>query len=139
MSRLSRFLDTGPRARLVFIRNHDKIESIPTLNISFEVARFIHDNKPADLKNNCFSFIKRIIFENTFSHPILGKIIYLSNIGVLFEPELGLDVDLFLSNISRNILTLIDWDGELKFPYLYFLRPTSSHRIKVDNLNYITI
>lgn len=135
LSQLSSFLDTSPRYKFVFVRNPEKLVNVPSVDLGFELASFIHNNESSDY----LPFIKELISKKTFSHPTLGKVVYLRNIGILFEPELGLDVSLFLTNLSRNTLLLLDWNGQLKYPYIYFLRTDSKHRIKIDNLNYITL
>ena len=135
LSQLSSFLYTSPRYKFVFVRNPEKLVNVPSVDLGFELASFIHNHE----SSGYLPFIKELISKKTFFHPTLGKVVYLRNIGILFEPELGLDVSLFLTNLSRNTLLLLDWNGQLKYPYFYFLRTDSKHRIKIDSLNYITL
>lgn len=136
---LTSFLNIGPRYRFAFVRNEDRLCHVPFVNVGHSVAAYIHDNEHSDLKADCFSYIKQLIASHTERHPEIGKYIYLKNIGILFEPELGLDVSMFLANISRNTLLLIDWRGEMVYPYLYFLHSGSKQKINLSQLNYITI
>lgn len=138
-SRLTSFLDSGPRNKFVFVKNVDLLADIPSVNIGYELASYIQSIDNTDFKSDCMPYIKKLISDNTILHPILGKYIYLKNIGILFEPELGLDVNLFLTNQSRNTLLLLDWNGQMKYPYMYFLQTDSKHRIKIDTLNYTTL
>lgn len=135
LSQLSSFLYTSPRYKLVFVRNPESLDNVPSVDLGFELASFIHDNESPDY----LPFIKNLISKQTFLHPSLGKVVYLRNLGILFEPELGLDVSLLLSNLSKNTLLLLDWNGQIKYPYIYFLHSGSKHRIKIDNLNYIAL
>lgn len=139
LKEITAFLNISPRSRLVFVRNLDRTQNIPRVNLGEEVASFIVSSRETDDATNIQSFIKQLIAERTTVHPELGKFIFLTNIGILFEPELSLDVELLLSNLSRNILLLLDWNGEFKLPYLYFLTKNSKNRIKISNLNYIAI
>lgn len=109
--------------------------NVPSVDLGFELASFIHNNESPGY----LPFIKELISKNTFSHLTLGKIVYLRNIGILFEPDLGLDVSLFFTNLSRNTFLLLDWNGQMKYPYMYFLQTESKHRIKIDTLNYMTL
>lgn len=136
---LTSFLNIGPRYRFAFVRNEDKVLHVPSVNVGYCVASYIKDNEHSDLKAECFSYIKQLIAIHTQHHPEIGKYVYLKNIGILFEPEIGLDVSIFLSNISRNTLLLIDWNGEMVYPYLYFLHSGSKYKLKLSQLNYITI
>lgn len=139
LKELTSFLNIGPRYRFAFVRNEDRLCHVPFVNVGHYVAAYIHDNEHSDLKAECFSYVKQIISTHTQHRPEIGKYIYLKNIGIMFEPELGLDVSLFLANISRNTLLLIDWKGEMVYPYLYFLHSGSKHKINLSQLNYITI
>ena len=136
---INAFLNVAPRSRLVFVRNLERTEKISRVNLGKEVASFIVSSRESDETPNIQSFIKQLITERTTVHPEIGKFIFLTNIGILFEPELSLDVELLLSNLSRNILLFLDWNGEFKFPYMYFLSKNSKNRIKISNLNYITV
>lgn len=139
LNSLTSFLYLGPRYRFVFVKNKFFLSEIQSLNIGYKVAEFIHNTDNINIKQECFSYIKQLIAENTVKYAELGKTIYLTNIGILFEPELGLDVNLFLTNLSRNTLLLLDWDGEYKHPYLYFKYRDSKNKIDLSKLNYITI
>lgn len=136
---ISSFLNLAPRYKFVFVRYADKLGNIPVVNVGQEVASFIHDNKHSDLKAECYNFIKHLISSNAQINVELGKYVYLTNIGILFEPEIGLDVELFLKNISRNTILFLDWNGEFKYPYLHFLHSDSKNRINLSQLNYIII
>ena len=139
LKEITSFLNISPRSKLVFVRNIERTANIPRVNLGEEVASFIVSSRETDDTTNIQSFIKQLIAERATIHPELGKFIFLTNIGILFEPELSLDVELILSNLSRNILLLLDWKGEFKLPYLYFLTKNSKNRIKISNLNYISI
>lgn len=139
LNTLTSFLDLGPRYRFVFVKNKALLGNMPSLNIGYKVAEFIHNSDNINIKQDCFSYVKQLIADCTVKYAELGKTIYLTNIGILFEPELGLDVNLFLTNLSRNTLLLLDWDGEYKHPYLYFKHRDSKNKIDLSKLNYITI
>lgn len=136
---LLRFLENGPRHRLVFVKDTHRTNSNIGVDVGWAVAKYLHDNYLGNIKAESQSFIKKLIYDNISTHPQFGKYIYLRNIGVLFEPELGLNVGLFLTNLSRNTLLLLDWNGQMKYPYMYFLHTNSKHRIKIDTLNYMTL
>lgn len=139
LKELTSFLNIGPRYRFAFVRNEDKVCHVPSVNVGHSVAAFIQDNEHIDLNAECFSYIKQLIATNTLHNSEIGKYIYLKNIGILFEPEIGLDVSMFLTNISRNTLLLIEWRGEMVYPYLYFLHSGSKYKLNLSQLNYITI
>lgn len=139
LKEISSFLNIAPRYRFAFVRNTERLCGMPSVNVGHEVAAFIHENEHTDIKAECFSFIKQLISKHTQNNSEIGKYIYLTNIGILFEPEIGLDVNMFLTNLSRNTMLILDWNGEVKYPYLYFLHSGSKHKINLSQLNYITI
>ena len=48
LSQLSSFLDTSPRYKFVFVRNREKLVNVPSVDLGFELASFIHNNESSD-------------------------------------------------------------------------------------------
>lgn len=83
------------------------------LDVGFEIAKFItlaSDKKylSVDVQDHFYKLIKEYSFSNaTISSPT----IILSNIGILFEADLQLNVTLIISNLSKSFHVVLAWNG----------------------------
>ena len=139
---LGRYMASASRYRLAVILTDRASEDEHILNIGKELASAI---KPLDRRPEVqFQFavqqaLDSIIREHSFTDPTFGECIVLANPGILFEPELGIDVADFLRRISKNRLTILLWPGEANEDGLWFLRVSSSYRINNSEINYIIL
>lgn len=83
--------------------------------------------------------VNQVIQEHTFKDPVLGDVVIIENPGILFEPELHIDVPELLRRVSRNTLVILLWPGEVSKDKLSFLRPTSAYCIHQSDTNYIVL
>ena len=112
------------------------------LNMGRELAKVI----PAFDRHNELAFqfsvqeaVNQIVRQHTFSEPNLGDILIIENPGILFEPELHIDVPELFRRISRNTLVVLLWQGEITKDKLYFLRSSSGYCISQSEINYILL
>lgn len=68
-----------------------------------------------------------------------GEYLAIHNLGILFEPELNIDVLTLLDKYSRNKALFIRWEGEIKNNTLYFLSEKKGQKILIKNLSHIII
>ena len=83
--------------------------------------------------------LNRIVRGKVFVDEELGEVVVLENLGILFEPGLGIDVVRFLRKVSKITLTVLLWPGEIGEDRLYFLNRESEITLKQTDINYITI
>ena len=83
--------------------------------------------------------VNRIVRDHTISEPNLGDVVIIENPGILFEPELHIDVPELLRRVSRNTLVILLWEGEITKDKLYFLRSSSGYYISQSEINYILL
>lgn len=140
---LERFLSSAPRYRLAVLGvNSPSGDDHRVLNMGRELAKTI----PAFDRHNELAFqfsvqeaVNRIVREHTISEPNLGDVVLVENLGILFEPELHIDVPELLRRVSRNTLVVLLWQGEITKDKLYFLRSSSSYCISQSEINYILL
>lgn len=83
--------------------------------------------------------LNRIVRGKVFVDEELGEVVVLENLGILFEPGLGIDVVSFLRKVSKTTLTVLLWPGEIGEDRIYFLNLESGITLKQTDINYITI
>lgn len=91
-----------------------------------------------------FALKAKSVIENIFnaaliSHNVYGKILALTNIGILLEPELKLDILSLFENFSRDNTLFLEWEGEIIDGSLYFLSKENGIKIDIHKLSYIAI
>ena len=139
---LEQFLSSAPRYRVAVLADNAPINGENVLNMGRELAIAISNlDRHNELK---FQFtvqeaVNRIIQEHTLTEPNLGEVVIIANPGILFEPELHIDVPELLRRISRNTLVILLWPGEITKDKLSFMRPSSPYCILLSETNYIVL
>ncbi len=99
-----------------------KLRQIPTMNIGKTLSNCLNLSitsksfLPQFELNLTTLFVKRAKFVHIFGIETLA--IY--NTGILFEPFLGLNPNLFIKDQSKNIFIILLWDGYYEYPGLFF-------------------
>ena len=139
---LERFLSSAPRYRMAVLGVSSLSGDDRVLNIGKELARVI----PAFDRHNDLAFqfsvleaVNRIVREHIITEPNLGEVVIIENPGILFEPELHIDVPELLRRVSRNTLVILLWEGEVNKDKLSFLRPSSNYCIQQSEITYIVL
>lgn len=135
-----RFLASSPRHRLLVVRDS---KSIPdgTLDLGLSLAQWI---KSRGNRDSHFSFdVQSEVFcsmaDATFSVSGIGTVIPVSNIGILFEPALGLTPEAFLARFSKNDILVLFWSGTVKGNRLYLPDDSSNCTIDLTEINHLVI
>lgn len=139
---LEQYLSSAPRYRMAVIGVKSSTEDESVLNIGRELASAI--TKLGRWDEMTFQFevqeaLNQVIQEHTFKDPVLGDVVIIENPGILFEPELHIDVPELLRRVSRNTLVILLWPGEVSKDKLSFLRSTSAYSIHQSDTNYIVL
>jgi len=139
---LERFISSAPRYRLAVRKTDSSFHEEKSLNLGRELALAV---EKLDRHNEVyFQFsvqdaISRIIKSHIFTDPVLGDVVILDNPGILFEPDLRIDVSDVLRRVSRNTLTILLWPGVIRPDKLFFLREGSHIAINQSEINYIIL
>ena len=138
--KIKAFLSGAPRYRIV-VDTTKKVDEL-YVDVGAELSQFLSVNKnisPSNLKFAVADERARLFRENKESHPDLGDFLRICNLGILFEPKLGIDIRQVLQNFSRNTLTIIHWQGDYDDNHLYFLSKEDGITIDLSNTNHIFI
>lgn len=141
-SELERFLSTAPRYRVVVAKWDEKVKEEKAVNIGREMASVISGLDRNDSFGLSFlveEAFRRAIKKNTFSDEKYGNVVVMENVGILFEPELGLNFTELLKSISKNTLVVLLWPGEIDWERLYFLSRNSNIFINQSDINYFVL
>lgn len=136
------FLSSAPRYKLVVTRDKQILTDLSVLDLGFHLSTFLKENDKFTNKELPFTIqeeLSRVINKNITCHPDYGEYICLSNLGILFEDELKINVLQTLQRFSRNRLVILHWEGEIKGSTLFFLSESSKYTINLHETNHIII
>lgn len=85
------------------------------------------------------SELDKILNDSLINHSNYGRMIAISNIGILLEPNLKQDLRVILEKYSNNNTLFVKWDGEIEGDYLYFLSKEKGIKISIHELSHIAI
>lgn len=135
---LSEYAKSQARNKIVFCK--DTIPDILPLNLgkslSESILRLDNLNK---LPMKITSEIDQLLKDAVVYHENFGNLIFIQNVGILFEPELKLNFVSFLDNYSQNNVLMMQWEGETDTDNLYFLSKEEGIKINIKHLSHITI
>lgn len=129
------FLRQNPKHKLVFT-NSEPAGFVFT-DLGYEMAtRLDGQSYPSVVATAAF---ESVATKGTQDHPIYGKYLAITNIGILFEPELKLNVRLLLESFSHNTLLVVCSDGVIQNDTFHFDDSTEDYDIALSGLSYFVI
>ncbi len=139
---ISFFLSAAPRYRFVVAPDRNILTDLPVFDLSYNLALFLKERK--EVRGEVLDFIiqdelLRLFNQNIQEHQELGKYICISNIGILFEKKLNINILLTFQRLSKNVLLILIWEGEIKQNRLFFLSKNSKHKIDLRETNHIIL
>ncbi len=139
-NRIAEFLSSAPRFKVVVLRDGSFDVSIPHVNVGLVLSTYLRENNLSDKAvNGAKDYLSAYISEAIQTDEVYGRYVCLTNLGILFEKRLDFAPAEFLSNIAKNTILLLHWEGVIRMQKLYFLDEDSKHFIDFRNTNYITI
>ena len=79
------------------------------------------------------------LFSEIKADAIIGKYLALENIGILFEPELMLDLRSLIESSSINKCLFIKSDGVIENDCYYPFPATTNYKVNLKGLSFVVI
>jgi hypothetical protein len=139
---ISHFLSAAPSYKFVVAPDEWMLENLSVFDLGFNLATLLKENDKFVKEDISFIIqdeLTRLFYQNINTHTEFGDYICLSNIGILFEKELNINVLQTFQRLSRNTLVILQWEGEIKGSTLFFLSENSKHKIDLREINHIII
>ena len=140
MDRLLAFIHSPSRNHLVL--SNGCLDGLKYTDVGFEVSCFVEDLiGDRHLSMRTQDYINRLFREHTFLSDHLGQYLALSNVGILFEPALKLDVESLLDRWSQNnTLFLNIGKGEITSNHFYLTKGCQEgYSVLLSSINFIVI
>ena len=118
------------------------LDGLKYTDVGLEVSCFIEDiigDRRLSMRTQ--DYINKLFRERTFLSDHLGQYLALSNVGILFEPALKLDVESLLDRWSQNITLFLDIGEGVVNKNRYFLTKgcQENYSVLLSSINFIEI
>lgn len=139
MIQIEKYLRQPSRNKLILLKNK-KVLDLEYIDLGNYISNCIYKNElNYKFSNRIFTHLDELVLESPTNHKTFGNYLALYNIGILFEPELKVNVSHFLEWYSQNLILFIEWEGSLDDNYLYFLTKENGFKVAIKNLSHIVI
>lgn len=125
------YLQQNIRNKIVFCR--EGIDGIRFINVGSELSQILGEN-PDDMVGADTAY-KQVLGQSQ-ENSLIGMYLALANIGILFEPDLRLDVRSILDAYSKNQCLIVKTNAEIADDRFYFLRKGDGTEVDLQGLSY---
>ena len=140
MGILKAFLSSSSRNHLVI--SDDCIVGFDYIDVGFEISAFIED-KISDrrLSMRVQDHLNVLLRSHICKSEEFDEYLALTNIGILFEPLLKIDLKGFLDRWSQNMILLLDvGKGHVQDNHLFLTQGCSrDYSVSLEGINYIEL
>ena len=126
-----KYVKQNSRNKIVFC--HEDIDGIRFVNVGFILSQLLNDEGNFE---NGYQLLSNRILNRTQYNELIGDYIAIENIGILFEPELKLDLCNILEYFSHNQCFIIKSEAEIRDDKYYFLIREDLATITLSGLSY---
>ena len=129
------YIKTSSRNKIVL--HKEPINGIVSIDIGLKLAEIIsnfsNDNRVA---MRASIELEKLLDESMVIHKGFGEIVAISNMGILFEPDLKIEINSLFDKYSKNNVLFVQWIGEIEKDALYFLTKEKGIKINLKNVSH---
>lgn len=133
-----RYFKSNPRNKIVI--STTPFEDITPLDVGKSLSEAIYsfvEEKLLSMKT--LGSLEKIFDSAVVSHQLYGKVLIIANIGILFEPNLKIDIAKLLERYSNDNALFLHWEGEYENGKFYFLTKKKGIELNIKNLSHLII
>ena len=128
------YLQQSTRNRIVFC--HDDIDGVDFVDVGKEMALLLVGRQQ---NNTGLDAIYKLVLNKSRQCDSIGMYLAIENIGILFEPELKLDLRSLFNHYSKNQCLIVRTEAKIENDTLYFLDTSDNASINLQGLSYTII
>lgn len=130
LDEIKQYIAQQTRNHIVFTQRG--IDELSFVDVGLCVSQLLNEEQaPSD----CY----KEVLNQTFHHESLGQYLAIRNIGILFEPELHIDMRSVLDTYSKNQCLIVQTEAEIQQDRCFFLSPPDGIEVNLQNLSFIII
>lgn len=137
-NKIAEYLKSQSRNKIVYYKNSFfDFAPVDIGNLLSQVIYKWNDDNKLSMKVS--TELDDILKQAMINHNCYGKMLAISNIGILLEPNLKQDIRRLFEKHSNNNVLFVKWEGEIDNEYLYFLTKKNGIKIDIKNVSHITL
>ena len=105
LTNIKNYISQNTRNKIVICR--DYIDDLQFINVGYDLSKLLSKN------SHNYEEAVSVIIDKTYHDETIGNYLALSNIAILFEPELKINVSDILDTYSKNQCLIIQTDMEI--------------------------
>lgn len=129
--KISELVAQNTRNKLVFCDHN--IDELHFVDVGFELSLRLSRSSLDD-----DSALADVLGHSSY-HDKIGFYLAISNIGILFEPELKFNIRNILDSYSKNNVLIIQSDAEIQNGTFYFLKKSDRSAVNLQGLTYLIV
>lgn len=136
--KLSEYISSSSRNKLVFLK--ENVLNLKFLDVgkSFS-SKILSQSEDPRLSLKSKIILDKLLLDSMNVDDVHGKYLALSNIGILFEPELKIDIINLFDTYSKGNILFVKWEGETENTNLYFTKKQNGIKIELNNISHIIL
>ncbi|MDY3069921.1 MAG: hypothetical protein SOR57_09795 [Parabacteroides sp.] len=137
---IAQHLSAGSRHKLFFVASQNN--DINFADIGFLLSKAIENNlDKKHLSIFADEILEKLIKDNVVLNPEIGKYVAIRNIGILFEPELKLDLKAKFDSWSKSYILIVDAKEGMIINNTFYLASAQnpSYSINLSEISHKTI
>ena len=128
---ISELVAQNTRNKLVFCDH--SIDELHFVDVGFELSLRLSQSSLDD-----DSALADVLGQSSY-HDKIGSYLAISNIGILFEPELKFNIRNIIDSYSKNHVLIIQSEAEIYDGIFYFLKHTDKCSVNLQGLTYLIV
>jgi hypothetical protein len=140
VDRLLAFIHNPSRNHLIL--SNGCLDGLKYTDVGFEVSCFIENYvRDRRLSMRAQDFVAKLFREHICKSEDYGQYLALTNVAILFEPSLKLDVESLLDRWSQNITLFLNVENGIVTNNRYYLVPgcKEGYSVLLSAINYIQL
>lgn len=132
------YIRTQSRNKLIF--HSQRIPLLESINVGQRISESIYKfEDPSRIAMRVSTELGSVLNAAISNHESFGKYLSIENLGILFEPELKIDIVGLLDSFSQNNALFVRWEGAIDPGKLYFLTREDGIELNIKNLSHIIV
>ena len=131
VSNIKEYVRQNTRNKIVFCRS--RMQGLQYVDVGFAMSSRLKTNEKI---SPVIDIVSQILNDNIRNDAEIGYYPAIENIGILFEPELKLDVRSIIDSYSKNQCLVVLTDAEIDNGVLYFLEKSDGVIVSLSGFSF---
>lgn len=131
VSNIKEYVRQNTRNKIVFCRS--RMQGLQYVDVGFAMSSRLKTNEKI---SPVIDIVSQILNDNIRNDAEIGYYLAIENIGILFEPELKLDVRSIIDSYSKNQCLVVLTDAEIDNGVLYFLEKSDGVIVSLSGFSF---